>query len=221
MFQTFSILFFLQRSKATKDGMAPVYLRITVNGKRSQISIKRKVEILKWNSGAGKVNGTTQEVKELNRYMDSIKHQIYRIQQRLQDENRHITALIIKDIYQGKEESFKMLLKIFQDHNTQVEKLIGKDFALGTAERYRTAKKHVGDYIKLEYHVDVISVKDVDHKFINGFEYYLKTERNCSHNTSIKYISNFKKIIRIAYAHDWITKDPFSKLIYQLGLLKR
>jgi hypothetical protein len=108
MFQTFSILFFLQRSKTTKDGKAPVYLRITVNGKRSQISIKRKIEVLKWNSKAGKVNGTAREVKELNHYMDSIKHQLYRIQQKLQDEKRHITALIIKDIYQGKEDNFKI-----------------------------------------------------------------------------------------------------------------
>lgn len=49
----------------------------------------------------------------------------------------------------------------------------------------------------------------MDHKFINGLEYYLKTERNCAHNTTIKYITNFKKVIRIAYANDWISKDPF------------
>jgi len=40
-------------------------------------------------------------------------------------------------------------------------------------------------------------------------EYYLKTERKCAHNTAIKYVVNFKKIIRIAFANDWITKDPF------------
>ena len=102
-----------------------------------------------------------------------------------------------------------MLLKVFEDHNYQVDKLIGKDFASSTAERYRTAKKHVGDYIRLEYNIDDIPIKDVNHKFITGLEYYLKTERNCSHNTAIKYITNFKKIIRIAYANDWINKDPF------------
>ena len=44
-----------------------------------------------------------------------------------------------------------MLLEIFQEHNNKVEKLIGKDFAAGTAERYRTARKHVKEYIKKEY----------------------------------------------------------------------
>ena len=209
MFKTFSILFFLQRNKVTKDGKAPIYMRITVNGKRSQISIKRKVAVEKWNSEAGKVVGKSMEVRELNRYLNSLENMIFKIQQKLLDDNRPISALLIKNIFTGKIENHKMLLKIFQDHNNQVERLVGKDFAPGTLERYKTAKKHLESYIKLEYKIEDISVKEIDHKFINGLEYYLKTERNCSHNTAIKYITNLKKIIRIAYANDWISKDPF------------
>lgn len=221
MFKTFSILFFLQRNKATKDGKAPIYLRITVNGKRSQISIKRKVAIEKWHSEAGKVIGKSIEVRELNRYLTSLEHKIFKIQQKLLDENLPVSALLIKNIFTGKAEKEKMLLKIFQDHNNQVEKLVGKDFAPGTLERYKTAKKHVQEYIKLEYSIEDIAVKKVNHKFISGFEYYLKTERNCSHNTAIKYITNFKKIIRIAYANDWISKDPFYNWKARLKTVER
>ncbi|WP_245812825.1 phage integrase SAM-like domain-containing protein [Flagellimonas flava] len=39
--------------------------------------------------------------------------------------------------------------------------------------------------------------------------YFLKSKRNCEHNMTIKYIVNFKKIIRIAYANEWISRDPF------------
>ncbi len=169
MFKTFSILFFLQRNKVTKDGKAPIYLRITVNGKRSQISIKRKVAVEKWNSEAGKVIGKSMEVRELNRYLNSIENKIFKIQQKLLDDNRPISALLIKNIFIGKAEKQKMLLKIFQDHNNQVEKLVGKDFAPGTLERYKTAKKHLQEYIKLEYSLEDIAVKEVNHKFITGF----------------------------------------------------
>lgn len=205
----FSLLFYIKRCKADKNGLANIYLRITVNGKRAEFSIRRKVHTEKWNSNAEKAKGYTNEIQELNHYIDIIKNKIYQIHRKLVNENKSITAILLRDIYIGKDENQKMLLKIFQNHNDQVEKLIGKDFASGTAERYRTAKKHVGAYIKLEYKQDDLPVKDVDHKFIIGFEYYLKTERNCGHNTAIKYITNFKKIIRIAYANDWITKDPF------------
>lgn len=221
MYNTFSVLFFLQRNKATKDGKAPIYLRITVNGKRTLISVNRKISMDHWNNEAGKVNGTTAEIRNLNRYLDSIRYKIYKIQLELLENNRVITSQLIKNIYLGQDDNQKMLLKIFQDHNDQVERLVGQDFAAGTAERYKTAKMHVENYIKLEYKTDDIPVKNVDHKFITGLEYYLKTERKCGHNTAIKYITNFKKIIRIAFANDWINKDPFFNWKAKLKIVDR
>ena len=81
--------------------------------------------------------------------------------------------------------------------------------------------KHVTDYILKEYQVKDIPVREVDLKFITGFEYYLKTTRNCAHNSAIKYITNFKKIIRIAYANDWINKDPFIHWKAKLKIVDR
>ncbi len=54
-----------------------------------------------------------------------------------------------------------MLLEIFQEHNDEVDSLIGKDFAAGTAERYRTCKKHAAGFIKKKYKKNDIPVKDV------------------------------------------------------------
>ncbi len=218
---TFSILFYPKGSNADKDGMVPIYARITINGKRSEFSIKRKVLISKWNSKAGKVKGTTTDVRELNKYMNSIRYKIQKIYDRLYSEETLITADGLKNRYLGKNIKQKMLLEIFQNHNTKVEKLVGKDFAPGTLERYKTAKKHVEDFIKLEYKVEDIPIKDINHKFISGFEYYLKTERNCGHNTTIKYITNFKKIVRIAFANDWINKDPFFNWKAKLKVVER
>lgn len=221
MYNTFSILFYLKRSKASSDGKVPIYLRITVNGKRSELSINRKVEVSRWNKSSGKVKGTSTISRELNQYMSNIRHRIYTIHDSLVNDDKRITPSRIKNVYIGKDQKVIMLLKIFQDHNDKVESLIGRDFAAGTAERYRTAKKHVGDYINKVYNVKDIPVKEVDHKFISGYEYYLKTERNCAHNTALKYITNFKKIIRIAYANDWISKDPFLNWKARLKVVDR
>ncbi|WP_150452497.1 site-specific integrase [Arenibacter lacus] len=209
MQNSFSVLFYPRFNDLDKKGYAPIYLRITVNGKRSEISIKRKISFKQWNTEACKAKGTSIEAREINRYMDAVRSNVYNIQSQLIEKGEIVTAKRIKQIYQGKGKSQKMLLQIFSDHNDKVEKLVGKEFAPGTLERYKTAKKHVEDYIKFEYQQSDIPVREVDHKFISGLEFYLKTERNCAHNTAIKYITNFKKIIRIAFANDWITKDPF------------
>lgn len=209
MKNTFTFIFYVKRSKINSYGKTNVYLRITVNGKRAEISINRKVDIEKWDSKSGRLLGKSIEAQQMNRYIDTISNKIYKIHQNLLDNDLEITARKIIDIYSGRTEKPKMLLEVFQNHNEQVEKLIGKDFAPGTLERYKTAKKHVGDFIRHEYQLQDIRLQDINHKFISAYEYYLKTVKNCAHNTSIKYITNFKKIVRIAYANGWIDKDPF------------
>ena len=39
-----SILFYIKRARSNSDGKSPIYLRITVDGKRTEFSIKRFVE---------------------------------------------------------------------------------------------------------------------------------------------------------------------------------
>ncbi len=204
----FSLLFFVRNTRM-HNNKVPIYLRVTVNGKRAEISANRKVPVALWNSSAGKASGNTKEAHLINRYLNKIENEIYKCYQKLLDQNEPFTAKQIINIYSGKKEKHKMLLEIFQEHNDKVNRLIGQDFAAGTAERYRTAKMHVENYIKKEFKSHDLPVKDVDHKFISGFEYYLKTERKCGHNSAIKYITNFKKIIRIAFANEWIKRDPF------------
>lgn len=209
MNNSFSTLFYPKGNDVDKNGLAPLYMRITVDGKRSELSVKRKINPEKWNSQAGKMKGTTQEIRELNRFMDHTRAKVNMIYDRLMEEGLEVTPLLIKNAFLGKSKISKMTLDIFKNHNDKIAALVGKDFAPGTIERYCTAKKHVEAYIKKEYKVADIPIKKVDHAFIDGFEYYLKTERDCAHNTAVKYITNFKKIVRIAFANDWIQKDPF------------
>lgn len=60
----------------------------------------------------------------------------------------------------------------------------------------------------------------VDLEFIVGFEHFLKTKDSpCSHNTALKYISQLKKIIRIAINRGWTTHDPFQN--YNKSFIKK
>jgi len=216
-----SILFYVKKSKANLQGFTNIYLRITLDGKRAECSINRKVHIDLWNTRSQKALGNSPENQEINREIDFIKNKIYTIEQKLQRDGLGYSATQLRDIYLGKDETQKMLLEIFQEHNEEVDSLIGKDFAAGTAERYRTCRKHVAAFVKHKYKKNDIPVQDVDHKFITGLEYYLKTTRKCAHNSAIKYITNFKKIIRIAHANDWIDKDPFLHWKAKLKIVER
>ncbi len=216
-----SLLFFIKKSKVNSLGKTSIFLRITLDGGRCEFSVHRQVHPDYWNSRTQLVLGNSAEAQEINRHLSVIKNKVYSIQQNFERENNSYSASDIRDVLLGKDKTQKMLLEIFQEHNNKVESLIGKDFAAGTAERYRTCKKHVESYIKQKYKRNDIPVQDIDHKFITGLEYYLKTTRKCAHNSAIKYITNFKKIIRIAHANDWIDKDPFLHWKAKLKIVER
>ena len=41
----FTVLFFLKKSKLLKNGEAPICMRITINGKRAEVQIKRSIDV--------------------------------------------------------------------------------------------------------------------------------------------------------------------------------
>ncbi len=205
----FSILFYPKRKGKNKNRKVSIYLRITVNGKRCEISINRKIDPAKWNSISGRLNGSNEEAYQLNQYINSISSKLYKIQEKFIIEDIPFTALMIKNKYLNKDDVRKTLLQIFEEHNNQIEKLVGKNYSKGCYLRYVRTYKHLKSYINEDYKLDDIFVQEVDLKFINGFEYFLKVKNIGNQNTITKYITNLKKIIRIAYANDWISKDPF------------
>ena len=209
MKNTFSVLFYPKRNDVDLARKALVYMRITVNGRRSELSVHRKVNIDKWNNKAGKLSGTTNQVKDLNDYLDAVRNKVYNIHQELLRSDTKITSQAIKNRYLGIGERQKMLLETFQSHNEQMEMLIGKEYALSTVKKYNTAYKHIKNFIGYKFRLKDIPIERVNHSFITDFEFYLKSVKNCNHNSTLKYIKNFKKIIILALSNGWIDKDPF------------
>ena len=141
--------------------------------------------------------------------MTMIRAKVNKIQFQLVEEGNPFTAVDIKNIYQGKDREVKMLLEIFDEHNQQMKKLVDKEFAIGTWKRYFTTRNHIAEFIQHEYKREDLPVRSVDLKFITRFDYFMKSIKNCNHNSALKYINNFKKIVRLSVANGWIDNDPF------------
>jgi len=216
-----SILFFIKRNKVDKKGLVPIYMRITYSGKRAEISTMRKIQPLRWSTDGNQVKGNSPEAKLINRNLDIIKNKSYDIFQRLLDSGDNMTSEIIKNIYLGNDEFKKDIIEMFEEHNSRMKKLVGKDYSFRTLQRYATTKKHISSFILFTFKSKDYPVKNIDVKFINSFIYYLKTELDLSHNSSLKYLSYLKKIVRVAYANGWIEKDPFYNFKLKLQVKER
>lgn len=214
---TFKILFYIMKTRVSKNGEAPVLLRVTVNGLRASTTTSLKVNPDLWHNPAGKSLGTDRKNEELNNTLDVIKVKVMKIYREMELDGEKVTAQKIIDKYLGKDEKPKItLLTIFKEHNERCAMLAGKDMSPATVERYETCYRHTQEFIRSAFGKEDILLEDVNHKFIADYEFFLKTERNCCHNTATKYLKNFKKIIRIALANEWIKKDPFANIKFHL-----
>ena len=206
---TFSLLFYLKRPKNYENGPMPVYLRITVNGKRAETTSGRECLPANWNGKSGRFRGTKEEIKSFNAYLDNLQSQVYDAHKTLTEAGVLITADLIKNKLLGKTEKSRTLISVFKDHNKKVAALVGNEYAAGTLTRYETSLRHTQSFMAWKYQVSDIDVKAVDHDFISNYEFYLRSEKKCANNSAVKYIKNFKKIIRICLASGWLEKDPF------------
>ncbi|WP_431213365.1 phage integrase SAM-like domain-containing protein [Puia sp. P3] len=61
----------------------------------------------------------------------------------------------------------------------------------------------------------------INYEFIENYEFWLKTVRHCDHNATMKYLANFKKIVRRCVRNGWISKDPFDGFKLAVREVKR
>jgi site-specific recombinase XerD len=208
---SFSVLFFLKKDKANK-GIAPIYVRITVNKKFVDISLKRRVKIDSWDSKFQKVIGTDKESKEIQDKIRQTRSEINSAYDTLRYNKEVVSADTIKTMFEGGgEEEQTTLLFLMNYHNTEIKKLLEP----GTMKNYYSTERYVREFlIKRKKRTDIY-LSQLDYKFVIDFEIYLrqrepdKGQRPCTNNTVMKHIERLRKMINIALKNDWIVKDPF------------
>lgn len=207
--QTLSILFYLRRDKKKSDTEIPIYMRITVNGKRAEMAIHRFVNPEYWNNRSGTPRGSRNEIKQLNEYLSLQRSKAYHGQKSLIENGKPVTAIGIRNLVQGLSDKQYTILETFSYHNKLMKEEVGAGFSPTTLTRYETTKSHIEAFIKYQYKTDDLYLTQLNHEFVTNLEHYFKTVKSCNHNTASKYIKNLKKIVNLAIKNDWLAKDPF------------
>jgi len=203
-------LFFLKKTKKHQRKPFAIYLRITIDGKRAELSTGKSVERNAWMSRTGRAKGFSQKAKRLNNELSLIEFSLLEAYHAMIRRRETITSLSLKKHYLGVEEEPRMLVGIFQQHNLRMAELVPKEFAPGTLERYKTSLSHTIEFITWKYGAADMNIVQIDHEFISDFDFFLRHARGCSNNTTVKYLKNFRKIIRLCIANGWLKKDPFA-----------
>ncbi len=90
---------------------------------------------------------------------------------------------------------------------------MGHSRAKGTFQRYVTVCKHIREFLSHTYKREDIPLKELNLTFINDFEYFLRTEKECRTNTIWGYMIVLKHIISIARNDGCLPFNPFAGYI--------
>ncbi len=209
-----SILFWINPARKKQTGETPIFMRVTVDGKRVEISMQRWVMPDQWDAKAQKVKAKHIHHVTINSHLDLCRGKVQSVFNQLVSAGEKITSSIIKNVYHGKSiheaPEHKTILQAFDYHNLKMAETVkvGK-VVPKTLTRYHITRNKVENFIKLHFKTSDKPLPEMRLSFVTEFEHYLLTVEKIQSNTAHKYIKNLKKIMNMAVGLDWIPSNPF------------
>ena len=177
-----SVLFYAKKSKTKSNFRVPIYLRITVNGKRAEFSTGKDVEISKWSSAQNRLKGNSEEARAINKYLDILKSNVLVLENKLALSRESFDAIDIKNLLTGANTTERYLIPIFEEHNSKIEKLLGKEYAPATLKNFKTCLAHLKEFLWKFHKKSDIDIQKLEPSFLNDFDFFLRTKPNINNN---------------------------------------
>lgn len=211
---TFGIQFVTRIPRQQKDDMVSVYARITVNGRRTEISLKTKVAINNWDVVKGKAKGKRPEIAKLNAHMEQVRSLIFDCYNQLMQQNKTVSVEAVKALFLGEDvEETMTLMKLVAYHRQISESTL----APGTMKNYGTTETYLQKFLNHNFKKKDLPLEELNYRFILDFENFLKTYKPIDHhkplnnNGVMKHMERLRKMVNLSVKMDWLEKDPFAK----------
>lgn len=205
-----SVLFWLFKAKRTKDGMIPIYVRITIKGVREDFSSGKKIHADYWDDENGKAKSSCPDAKQINSYIRKTQVELEKHYERLKGDNEVITPKMVREAYQPAPVNKKTLMQAFVFHNSLFSQLVEKGKGSpATLKRYERLKGKVEGFLTKKFKVEDIPLEDIEYATATKFYHYLLMD-DIDENTAMKYVKTLKQVIKKVVDHGWIKYNPIA-----------
>ena len=199
---SFSARFFLLKSRE-KDGLKPIYCRITVNRDKAEFSLNEWIDPKKWDEQAHRPKGNP----ELDNRLMATYLELSAIRNKINERGQIPTAAQIKDTFLRKDEKVTRLIDYVKGYVDRIEQL-HMEYSKATQKKYQTIKNHLERFLE-EKQLTSVTLKGFDKVRVHELEFYLKTVAKLSVNTTGKYLKLLKSIYKKAIDNDQTDANPF------------
>ena len=211
MKSTFSVIFYLKKSKVKKDGTSPIMGRITVDGTQAQFSCKVSIEAKLWGIKGGRAIGKSITARDINRALDKLRAAITKHYQEIMERDNFVTAEKVRNAFQGLEYRKHTLITLYDDFLTDYAQKVECGLkSKRTLQKYHAVYKHLKSFLQTRHHLSDIALKEIQPTFATDFETFLLTYCHLSHNTVWLYSFPVRMLMHRAVENGWLVRYPFS-----------
>ncbi|PIF61394.1 site-specific integrase [Flavobacterium sp. 11] len=206
----FKILFIEGKNRKNKKNQSPLFCRLTLNGKRKQISTGINIESEHWDTKNQVILKSHKSAILYNSQLEKIKSKINSIYMILQLQESIFSIEDIHGKYLGKElKKSEFILSYYKQYLSKIEKLVGREIKDKTYSKFVYVGNHLEAFLKWKYKKTDYPLKELSLQFLSDFDYYLKTEKKQEQITINKTIQRLRTPIKQAISEGYLDRDPF------------
>ena len=210
MRHSFSIYFYLKRRKLQKDSKSTIMLRIIVNNKAADVSLKTSILQEHWDKQNRRVSDMNPEAHDINTYLDKVSSTLQHHYQQAQLEGKHLTASMLKQRFMATGSNPPSLLEIFDKQVKDADRLAhAGQISISHSNRHKLVYRRLEEFCKKMSRQDM-PLEQFNRQMIHELELFFRTDCRLSINTTAKMMSMVRKGILWAYQCGIILTNPFS-----------
>jgi site-specific recombinase XerD len=207
-------IFYLKRNEEKADGTVPILGRIRIEKSMVQFSAKVCVPVSLWDTKSGRAIGKSKVALSINASLNKIGVAIHSAYKDLLVKKENVSALEVKNAFQGIASEQDTLVKYYEAHNQSFLKNVGVNRCMATCKRYGVSLDHLKRFMPKKYNISDISFQALTPSFVADYDYYLRVELRFAPQTIVNTISQLRRIIKIAINNGLVRNDPFTDYEY-------
>ncbi|HSD08872.1 site-specific integrase [Flavobacterium sp.] len=197
-------------SKTNKKGYCPLSCRLTFENERKQFTTGLFINPKNWNNKLQLLSKNDPDETFINTQISTISDKLKNITLVFQLQREIYTLEDIYKKYLGIEPKQKYHIVSFYNQFLQKQKkLVGIEIKGSTYQKFSYVSNQLESFVKWKFKSKDYPVEKLNLKFLEDFEYYLKTEKKHQQITINKTIQRFRTPFKSAIAGGIIDRDPF------------
>ncbi|SFU78238.1 Site-specific recombinase XerD [Pustulibacterium marinum] len=211
--ETFGILFWINRARATSKSENVIYARLTVTGQITNFSLKRKVKTQLWDGKLQRSKGKDPMNQDLNAFLDETYAELFQLYKELRQTPTPVTGELIKAHFLGTVKKQYSLEDIMEYHTDAMQGVLHPH----TLRHYQTSQRYIRKFVREKLKREDIFLSELNYSFIVQFEAFLRAvvseqrQMKISNNTIMKHLQRLRKLVTLAFHNEWLERDPFIK----------